>query len=98
MKESAVEKLLVTEAGVLGGLTYKFTSPARKGVPDRIVIWPGGVIHFVELKKKGGKLSPLQEREILRLEKQGCRVYILEGEDDVKRYIETIIRGLNCEN
>jgi hypothetical protein len=45
----------------MGGITYKFTSPGRKGVADRIACLPDGSTWFVELKTKGGRLSPLQK-------------------------------------
>ena len=44
----------------MGGITYKFTSPGRKGVADRIACLPDGSTWFVELKTKGGRLSKLQ--------------------------------------
>jgi len=36
-------------------------SPMRRGVSDRIACLPDGSTWFVELKTKGGRLSPLQE-------------------------------------
>lgn len=43
-----------------GGRTYKFRSPAQRGVADRIACLPNGATWFVELKKPGGRLSKLQ--------------------------------------
>ena len=40
MRESVVEKHLRIQVRRAGGMTYKFKSPGRKNVPDRIVIWP----------------------------------------------------------
>jgi hypothetical protein len=60
MKESEVEKYFVWTVERMGGKTYKFTSPGRKGVADRIACLPDGTTWFVELKTKGGKLSLLQ--------------------------------------
>lgn len=54
----------------LGGHAYKFTSPANRGVSDRIVCLPGGSTWFVELKAAKGRLSPLQvhfQSEMARL-------------------------------
>lgn len=45
----------------LGGAAYKFTSPAQRGVADRVVCLPDGSTWFVELKAPGGRLSPLQQ-------------------------------------
>jgi len=59
--ERDVEKHFVWTVERMGGVTYKFTSPGRKGVADRIACLPDGSTWFVELKTKGGRLSPLQK-------------------------------------
>ena len=61
MKEKDVENHFVWAVERLGGKTYKFTSPGRKGVADRIACLPDGSTWFVELKTKGGRLSALQK-------------------------------------
>jgi hypothetical protein len=61
MRESEIEKHFVWTVERMGGITYKFTSPGRKGVADRIACLPDGSTWFVELKTKGGRLSPLQK-------------------------------------
>jgi len=59
--ERQVEAYLIKRVKALGGMAYKFTSPAHKGVSDRIVCLPNGQTWFVELKTEGGRLSPLQK-------------------------------------
>lgn len=59
--ERDVEKHFIWTVKRMGGITYKFTSPGRKGVADRIACLPDGSTWFVELKTKGGRLSPLQK-------------------------------------
>ena len=61
MKESTIEKHLVAQVKALGGMAYKFTSPAHRGVADRVVCLPNGQTWFIELKAPGGRLSPLQK-------------------------------------
>ena len=61
MKEKIVENHFVWAVERIGGKTYKFTSPGRKGVSDRIACLPDGSTWFVELKTKGGRLSALQK-------------------------------------
>ena len=61
MRESTIEKHLVAKVKAMGGIAYKFTSPAHRGVADRVVVLPGGVVWFVELKAPGGRLSELQK-------------------------------------
>lgn len=62
MTEKQLEKALKEKATELGYLTYKFTSPSNRGVPDRIFINPLGYIFFIEFKSKTGKLTALQKK------------------------------------
>ena len=62
MREKTIEAKLVTAAKRLGGLALKFVSPGFDGVPDRLVLLPGGRLAFIELKAPGKKLRPLQVR------------------------------------
>ena len=59
MLEKQIEAHLVKRVKALGGVAYKFTSPAHRGVADRVVCLPDGSTWFVELKTKGGRLSEL---------------------------------------
>ena len=61
MLEKQIEAHLVKRVKALGGVAYKFTSPAHRGVADRVVCLPDGSTWFVELKTEGGRLSPLQK-------------------------------------
>jgi hypothetical protein len=61
MREKIIENHFVWAVERIGGKTYKFTSPGRKGVADRIACLPDGSTWFVELKTKGGRLSVLQK-------------------------------------
>ena len=61
MKEKIVENHFVWAVERIGGKTYKFTSPGRKGVSDQVACLPDGSTWFVELKTKGGRLSALQK-------------------------------------
>lgn len=75
--EKDIEKAIVTHARKLGILVYKFTSPSRRSVPDRVFVLPGGRVFFMELKRKGQKPTPSQEVEIEKLRKQGATVYVV---------------------
>jgi hypothetical protein len=59
--ERDVEKYFCWAVETMGGKTWKFKSPAQRGVADRIVCLPDGSTWFVELKTKGGRLAPLQK-------------------------------------
>lgn len=61
------------------GICLKWVCPGWSGVPDRIVLMPGGRIYFVELKRpKGSKVSKLQDKWRDWLAELGflvCRIY-----------------------
>lgn len=77
--EKHLERVLVRRVQAAGGVAYKFVSPARRGVPDRLIVLPGGRVFFAELKAQGGKLTPLQQREIAQLRQRGVRVEVVCG-------------------
>lgn len=83
MREKAVEEYLRKRVRAAGGLAYKFTSPGNAGVPDRIVMLPGGMVVFIELKAPGKKPSPLQEVQHMRIVNTGCRVYVADSKEAV---------------
>ena len=58
--EKDIERYLKNEIEKLGGVSLKWVCPGNDGVPDRIVIMPGGEIWFVELKADRGKIGALQ--------------------------------------
>jgi len=84
MLEKTIEALLVKRVKERGGIAYKFTSPQRRSVPDRLVILPGGVFEFVELKAPGKKPTPMQSREHERLRALGCVVRVIDSKEGVE--------------
>ena len=51
VSEKSIEQKLRTETKKMGGWAVKFSSPGLDGMPDRLVLFPGGKLGFVELKK-----------------------------------------------
>lgn len=89
MLEKKIEKYLCDRVKAIGGLQYKFSSPAHRGVPDRIVIY-NGKVHFVEVKQDNGRLSSLQKIEHERIREQGLDVFVVWSTEDVDTFIEMI--------
>jgi len=83
MRESHIEKELCKRAKKMGAIPYKFTSPGRVSVPDRLIIAPSGRMAFVEVKAPGKKPTPMQEREHLKIRALGHKVYILDNLDQI---------------
>ena len=88
MREKDIEAVLTREIKNLGGKAYKWVSPGNDGVPDRIVILPGRVPIFVELKTVKGRLTELQEIQIGKLTDLGQDVRVLHGLADVGAFLD----------
>ncbi|EAS6351712.1 VRR-NUC domain-containing protein [Salmonella enterica subsp. enterica] len=80
-RESLIEKHLVAEVKKTGGVAYKFVSPGRRSVPDRIVLLPGGRLVFVECKAPGEPPRADQLREHERLRALGFSVVVLDSKN-----------------
>lgn len=76
--EKDIEKRVCDYAKSLGMLCYKFTSPSRRSVPDRMFITKTGVVFFIEFKRKGQKPTASQMAEIEKIFKRGVRVLIVD--------------------
>lgn len=83
IRESDIERAFVAAVRALGGIAYKFVSPGRRGVPDRLVVLPGGRIKFVELKAPGGRVSKLQAVQFGVLALLGAPVTVLRSKEEV---------------
>ncbi len=94
MRESDIERQLYIGVHELGGMAYKWTSPGRRGVPDRILLFPGKRVYFVELKAPDKLPEPSQYREHERIRKMGHTVYILDSYDSVSAFLNQIERAL----
>ena len=85
MLEREIEKYLIRRVEALGGKAYKFVSPGRAGVADRIVCLPNGETWFVEVKTEGGRLSALQKvfaEDMIRMNQRYIVVWNKEQVDD----------------
>lgn len=83
MRERDIERYLSQEVLAKGGIAYKFVSPQRRGVPDRVVLFPGGWLIWVELKAPGKTPEPHQLREHERMRKMGQRVAVIDSFEGV---------------
>ena len=90
MREKTIEQKFVMEVKRVGGLALKFTSPGFDGVPDRIVLLPGGKMAFVEVKAPGEKPRPLQLARHKLLRRLGFRVYVLDDESQIGGIVDEI--------
>ena len=91
LEKEIERKLKVMVEGKLGGLCLKWVCPGWRGVPDRILLFPGGRVYFVELKRpKGGKVDPLQTWWRRKLEGLGFTVWHVYNTEQLK-YLEIVL-------
>lgn len=90
MREKKIEEKLVTSVKRMGGICPKWASPGFDGVPDRIVLLPGGKIGFVEVKAPGEKPRPLQLSRHRPLQKLGFSVYVLDDLEKIGGILDEI--------
>ena len=88
MREKSLERKLVRAVNRAGGLALKFVSPGTAGVPDRLVLLPGGKISFVEMKAPGKVPGPLQRLRHEQLQDLGFRVYVVDSEEEIRDVLE----------
>ena len=90
MREKVVEQKLFQAVRRRGGIALKFVSPAFDGMPDRLVLMPGGHIAFVEVKAPGKKPRPLQVSRHGLLRRLGFKVYVLDSPDGIAGILDEI--------
>ena len=95
MLEKQIEAKVCDYAKERGLLVYKFTSPARAAVPDRMFVLPNGKIFFCEFKRGGQKPTQAQEREHHRLRQHKVVVYVIDDVVAGLRMVDDMIEYVN---
>lgn len=86
MLEKTIEQALVKRVKSLGGIAYKFTSPANRSVPDRICLLPEGRLVFVECKRPGGKPTSNQLRVHEKIKVLDHDIRVIDSIEAVNRF------------
>lgn len=94
VRESSVEKYLVSALKKRGLPCLKFDPTNRIGMPDRLVLLPGGRCVWVELKTDGGSLTEIQRYRHDELRKMGQRVCIVWDKDQADALVDELAAEL----
>lgn len=89
--EKAVEQYLRTQVKKAGGLALKLVCPGFTGVPDRLILMPGGRVYFAETKDKGKAPRPRQRRVHRMLRDLGFTVFVPDSKAAVDHMMERIL-------
>jgi len=92
MAEAYIESRLRDAVKRLGGLAIKLYAYSFTGLPDRLILMPGGKIAFVETKFSEKKPRPRQLAVHRQLEKLGFRVFVVRTNEDLKLFIDECIK------
>jgi hypothetical protein len=94
--EKEIERKLTVMVERHGGRCLKWVCPGWSGVPDRILLLPGGHVYFVETKRpRGGRLSPLQRKWREWLTRLGFFSGVVWDDSDVETLELLILHDLN---
>lgn len=88
MRENVIESYLVRQVKKVGGKAYKFTSSNNRSIPDRMCVFPNGVLVFAELKAPGKKPTWKQWLEIKFLREMGQHVVVIDSRPKAKALVE----------
>ena len=90
MRESEIEKYLVQQVTLAGGLSRKVQWIGHVGAPDRLVLFPARLV-WVELKATGQKPRTSQLREHARMRLMGQRVEIIDSKEQIDRLMSEFL-------
>lgn len=90
MREKQIEQKLTMSVKAMGGIAPKLVCPGFDGMPDRLVLLPGGHIGFVEVKVPGRKPLPLQLARHKLLLRLGFPVFVLDDEKQIGGILDEI--------
>ena len=89
MREKVIEQYFVAEVKKLGGIALKLNSTSMKGLPDRLILLPNGILFFAELKATGKKARPLQKFILKKLQDLGFSFYVIDSMEQVKEVLQS---------
>lgn len=91
--EKVVERKLVELVKINGGMCIKLLCDQLIGLPDRMCLFPGHKIVFVELKTTGRKPKRIQMYMHNKLQALGFRVEVIDTIKGVEQFINNILDG-----
>lgn len=92
MREKDIEGKCRFLAIAAGGILWKWVSPGRAGVPDRILILPGGRVAFVEFKAPSKHPTAQQLATHRTLQDLGARVAVIDSPAAFQALIEEVMK------
>jgi len=92
MNEKLIERKLREGVARRGGQALKFWCVSFTGMPDRLVLMPGGRLWFVELKSTDRKQTPRQRLVSDWLRRLGFEVWVIDRQEQLDEFLKLIER------
>lgn len=89
--EAKLQAKIIEKCKEYGILAFKTVAVGRRGFPDLTLILPGGVVVFIELKTKTGKLRPNQIIIRDKLLKQGANIHVIRSVEEFTALLRTYL-------
>lgn len=89
--EKVIERKLVELVKANGGMCIKLLCDQLMGLPDRLCLFPGGKVAFVEVKTTGKKPRPVQVYMHDRLRALGFKVEVIDTVEGAVGFIKSIL-------
>lgn len=98
IRESDIEQYLVDRTyQVLGGRCNKLVSPGRRGVADRLLLWPDNGHAFIEVKQPGEKPSKKQWLELVKLWGLNQNATWVDTKEKVDQVVEDLANSIKLD-
>lgn len=89
--EGRIQAYAMAEFKKLGALVRKIRYEGRNGCPDLLVLLPGGLVLFVEVKKdERTRPDPHQLREHERMRQRGANVAVVGSIEQVDELVAEV--------
>lgn len=85
--EKTLEARLRKEVEKRGGMALKLSAQLHRGLPDRLILMPGGRAYFVEIKTTGKKPTLLQEKCHRALRSLGFTVWVVDSTQKLEDFL-----------
>jgi hypothetical protein len=92
--EKTLEASFRKEIEALGGMALKLSSQLHRGLPDRLVLMPGGLAFFAEIKTTGERPTKLQKHCHAQLRELGFQVYVIDSTESLEMAVALIDRAV----
>lgn len=88
--EKWLERVLIEFVDERGGAAIKIAASTVNGLPDRLILWRGGAVEFVELKSTGCKQTSVQRAVSMVLLGMGFRCTVIDSEEKLKQWQNSV--------